>query len=135
MHWQIDDGGHLILHICPIRPVPRGQARAPRPRCQSPVVLGPGQLGIWTHLATVFDRRAESITHYVNGREVCGEAFAGMPPVEIGWAEIGNWRFPTSDDPYPVRNLNGRIDEFILFNQALGAPEIRAMFEAGRPSS
>ena len=73
--------------------------------------------------------------HYVNGREISRETFPWMAPVELGWAEIGNWRFPTSDDLYPIRNLNGRIDEFILFDRAIDAAEIRAIFGAGKPGS
>jgi hypothetical protein len=54
-------------------------------------------------------------------------------PIVYGPSELGNWGLPTLDHRFPIRNLNGRIDEFAIYSTALSAAEIRAMFEAGRP--
>ena len=54
--------------------------------------------------------------------------------IRIGAASIGNWSEPERNDPhFAVRNLNGSIDEFILFNAALSAAEIDQLYQAGKP--
>ena len=35
---------------------------------------------------------------------------------------------------FPIRTLNGAIDEFVIYNGALVATEIHAMFEEGKPN-
>jgi hypothetical protein len=34
---------------------------------------------------------------------------------------------------FPIRTLNGAIDEFLIYNEAIVATEIHAMFEEGKP--
>jgi hypothetical protein len=101
----------------------------------SPAVLGPSQLGLWTHLATVFDPRNERMTTFVNGKVVAERSVRSDRRANIGWANIGNWSNPPPTDPADllVRNLNGRIDEFIVFNHALDDLEIRSIYEVGNP--
>jgi len=103
---------------------------------ESPVVLGPARLGLWTHVATVFDPPHGSITTYVNSRPVARHAVQRDRTANIGWANIGNWSNPPPNEPVDVflRNLNGRIDEFILFNAALDESEIGAIYEVGKPN-
>ena len=51
----------------------------------------------------------------------------------IGAASIDNWSEPERHDPhFAVRNLNGAIDEFMLFNAALSAEEIDQFSQAGK---
>ena len=45
-------------------------------------------------------------------------------PLRVGDAEIGNWNIATHRNNNPVRNLNGCMDEFLLFSRALGGPEV-----------
>ena len=123
IHWQLDKEGHLNFGV------------NSGPRLRSPVVLNPSKLGLWSNLATVFDANGRSITHYVDGQAVSSCEISSEVRVEVEWAEIGNWDFPLPTDPEPIRNLNGRMDEFILFNRALDAREIRTIFEAGKPDS
>jgi hypothetical protein len=127
MHWQLDNEGHLILDIScwPEK----------GPRLQSPTILGRESLGLWTNLTTVFDGRARAMVHYIDGREVSRRETPRGVTVRLGWAEIGNWNSPLPGGGDPIRNLNGRMDEFILFNQPLEAKEIQAMVEIGKPGS
>lgn len=122
-HWQLEQGGHLKFGI------------NSGPKHRSPAVLSPSKLGLWTNLATVMDAGNRSITHYVDGQAVSNCEIPSGVRAEVGWAEIGNWDFPLPSDSEPIRNLNGRMDEFILFSRALDAREIRAMYEAGKPDS
>ena len=34
---------------------------------------------------------------------------------------------------FPIRNFNGRIDEFLIYQAALSPTEIQALFESGKP--
>jgi hypothetical protein len=76
------------------------------------------------------------VTHYVNGRpasrERLKEPSSGLRT--IGDATIGNWSVPTPRHRASrVRNLNGCMDELIVFGQALDDQEIRRIYEVGRP--
>lgn len=126
VHWELNGDGCLIFAL------KRGG------RCDSPPVLGPDQLGLWTHLATVYSPLNGKITTYVNGRAVKTGKVARNDRANIGWANIGNWTGPIPpSDPSElrVRNLNGRIDEFIIFDSALDADEVRSIYEVGKPTS
>jgi hypothetical protein len=53
----------------------------------------------------------------------------------VGASELGNWNakgFP-ENDPFMIRNFSGAMDEFSLFNRALSAEEIRALYAQGKP--
>src|SRR5262249_35426917 len=63
VHWELNGDGKLIFALR--NGVPKGNLIL-----TSPVVLGPGQLGMWTHLATVFAPQDGIVTSYVNGRQV-----------------------------------------------------------------
>jgi Concanavalin A-like lectin/glucanases superfamily/FecR protein len=121
MHWQLDREGYLKFGLNKDL------------NYRSPSVFDDAKLGLWTHLATVFDGQAGSITHFVDGRQVGTRVHGSEARAEIGWADIGNWDVPPPSDSEPIRNFNGRMDEFILFNQALDRDEIRAIFEVGKP--
>jgi hypothetical protein len=127
IHWQIKQDEALSLTLL----------RRPGEHDQfyTPPVLGPAYLGQWTHLAAVYDAQAGKATHYVNGRAVSSHVIRYPCPLRIGSAAIGNWGAPAEGHPNPIRNLNGRMDEFLLFNQALGAQEIEDLYQAGKPTS
>jgi hypothetical protein len=67
----------------------------------------------------------------VNGKSVSQSALRFDVPLHIGSAELGNWM--PGNHSYPVRNLNGRMDEFALFGAALSAEEIKKHFDMGNP--
>jgi len=127
-HWQIRQNGGLTLGILHQDEVVHGYVTDP--------IFNLFRLGQWVHLATVFDATEECVTHYVNGelhmRESLHDSTSGM--LEIGQATIGNWSRPTSRfESVNVRNLNGCIDELIVFHEALPEDEIRQIYEVGRP--
>ena len=72
----------------------------------------------------------------MDGNEVSREVsefHAPGRPINFGPAEIGNWGLPTEKHQFPIRNLNGRIDEFAIYKTALPAPDIAELYEQGRP--
>jgi ferric-dicitrate binding protein FerR (iron transport regulator) len=121
-HWQISRDGRIILGIAP-------------KNYTSPQVITPERLGRWIHLVTVFDSKAGTVTHYVDGAAVWSEPIVTHGPLRIGDAEIGNWGAPTRNSGTSVRNFCGRIDEFLLYQGALSADEVRALYERGADSS
>lgn len=131
IHWQFNDGGGLGLSIS-------GRVGNDR-KTKSPndwytkSLVDLSRLGQWIHVASVYDGEEKAIRHYFNGRRV-GRAdvleFSG--PVSIGTAELGNWGRP-EEYVCPIRNFNGRMDEFIVFNTALSDAEVLAMRDAGNP--
>lgn len=125
VHWELNGDGVLIFAV-------RDGVMS-----YSPVVLAEGQLGLWTHLAAVYDSRRRTLTTYVNGRAVHSDAVAADGRVVIGSANLGNYGDPAPDEASDrvIRNLNGRIDEFLIFDRALDAREIRAIYEMGKPTS
>ena len=73
---------------------------------------------------------------YLDGQEISREVSAlHQPgrPIEFGPCEIGNWGLPTEGHQFPIRNLNGRIDEFLIYKAALTSAEVHDLFEIGKP--
>jgi hypothetical protein len=127
-HWQINRKGEVILNV--------KHSAGKDDRTRTPPVLGPDNLGQWTHLAAVYDHQAGRVTHYVNGRAVSSHEILYPTLLHIGPADVGNWGSRVHEyDKVPIRNLSGRMDEFLLFDRALGAREIRDLYRAGKPSS
>ncbi|HUT10092.1 MAG TPA: LamG-like jellyroll fold domain-containing protein [Thermoguttaceae bacterium] len=127
-HWQIRQDGTLVLGIW------RHEAVLHAYRTDS--IFNLFRLGQWVHLATVYDADQACVTHYVNGklasRLPLEESASGL--LEIGKATIGNWSDPTPRHRGSrVRNLNGCMDELIVFGQALDDQEVRRIYEVGRP--
>lgn len=90
------------------------------------------------HLASVFDGAKQTTTHYVNGIAVSMDQIPEnlqADKVEIGAASIGNWSEPRYRNlpDFAVRNLNGTMDELILFSAPLTANEIYELYEDGKP--
>ncbi|MFG0254951.1 MAG: LamG-like jellyroll fold domain-containing protein [Rhodopirellula sp. JB053] len=127
-HWQIRQDGSLALGI-------RHTAKMLH-SYHTESIFNLFRLGQWVHLAVSYDSVRRDVSHYVNGklamREPMEETASGV--LKIGDATIGNWSAPTHRHRETrVRNLNGCIDELIVFKEALGESEIRRICEAGRP--
>ncbi len=135
-HWQIMDDGRLFFSV---KANEKGTKKlSDKHIAYSPPIWTPADSGKWMHIATVFDGKAMTTTHYVNGKMISRDEIpAELQPdkVRIGAASIGNWSDPTrGDDPeFAVRNLNGTMDEFALFSEALSAEEVLMLFENGKP--
>jgi Concanavalin A-like lectin/glucanases superfamily/FecR protein len=128
-HWQINAKGEIILGV--LMSEDRGSDSGHR----SPPVLGPGDLGRWVHLATVYDSRRNLIVHYLDGRAISHGSLPDPIPLRIGHADIGNWNVSRAYFPDKIRSLNGRIDEFAILRRALSEEEILRMYELGKPNS
>ena len=93
--------------------------------------------GKWLHLATTYDASAGRTTHFLDGRVLHSEVLPEnlrVATTRIGTASIGNWSLPTKPDAeFAIRNLNGSMDEFMVFAAALEADEIKTIYENGRP--
>lgn len=136
VHWQIKSDGKLDMGI-----KPKDETRLLF-LTNSPV-LGYDDLGRWMHLAVVIDRGKGTGTHYWDGKPVYrADLSTGddqrrnhVSPfaLRIGQAELGNWSPRGIDDPWTVRNLNGRIDEFAIYASALSDEEIHELYEVGKP--
>ncbi len=130
-HWQIMDDGRLFFSV------KRRDGPDDKHVAYSPPIWTPALSGTWMQLATVYDVEAWTTTHYVNGSAVSEDRIPSrmrVDRVSIGAASIGNWSEPKRNDPhFAMRNLNGVIDEFAIFSDALDAEEIRHLYEIGRP--
>ena len=83
------------------------------------------RLGQWLHLATTFD--GTTIRHYANGQPIGSGASFTPPALQIGTAELANWRGDTK------RQLAAALDEFAILSRAITAEEVRAIYDSGRP--
>lgn len=134
-HWQIFEDGRLMFSLCyPNRINPDQQ----RNRIYySPAIFDRANTGRWHHVVVTYDNQSGAVIHYVNGVEVSHEIdefHVPGRPIIFGASELGNWGLPTiAQRPHksPIRNLNGRMDEFAIFAAALSADEIRALHAAG----
>ncbi len=129
-HWQLHHDGRILFSIL-VRPNHNLMS-------WSPPVWDLSKSGRWMHLAAVFDEPEQEIRHYVNGDLVLADP---IPPkfeihtTRLGSGEIGNWGLPNRPDNswFAIRNLNGRIDEFAIFADALTGEEIARLYDAGNP--
>ncbi|MFC1760839.1 LamG-like jellyroll fold domain-containing protein [Planctomycetota bacterium] len=128
-HWQVSRDGSLVLGLRYTKNFAHSYS--------TDSIFNLFRLGQWLHLATVYDADQACVKHYVNGelatRERLRKSRAGL--LKIGRATIGNWSNPTIQHRYSsvVRNLNGCMDELIVFGQALDDQEVRRIYEGGRP--
>ncbi|PQO25304.1 hypothetical protein C5Y96_25725 [Blastopirellula marina] len=134
-HWQILDTGQLYFSV---RPVERAAKDGPKDfKALSPSFWNPLFQGKWIHLAVTCDWETRTIIHYLNGHELSRHEVPAeqMPALaQIGTASIGNWELPTLPDAeFAVRNLNGRIDEFLIFSSALTPDDIQDIYDHGKP--
>ncbi len=133
-HWQIMDDGRLFFSV----KAQDEKGKIDKHVAYSPVVWTPEMAGQWVQLAAVYNTENWTLTHYLNGEAVSIDQIEDealrAPIVKIGSASIGNWSNPSRDDPaFAVRNLNGSIDEFAIFSEALTASEIKNLYEIGKP--
>ena len=140
LRWQVAEDGRLGLTVV----VDDRSAIVHR----SEPTLSRGDLGRWQHLAVACDPANRRFVHYRNGQRLenarpwafgsvkGGDKFPNIA-LTIGSAELGNWNDSglgtSAEHRLAVRNLNGRVDEFIVLAAALTDEEILQMYEAGKP--
>ena len=126
VHWQLTDLGQLMLGV---------KAEPDHSHdFYSPSIIGPLDLGRWVHLACVYNGDQNYVSHYLDGAEVSRESVRRGTTLRVGTAEIGNW-VPQDLKDFRIRSLNGRVDEFILFDRPLTPEEIQTIYENGKPQS
>ena len=134
-HWQIYQDGSLMFSIM-YRPgdVPKS-AKYNQIHYSKPVFTA-DSLGRWHHLAVTYDSTSGEVIQYFDAQEVGREIsplHQPARPITFGPCEIGNWGLPTQNHDSPIRNLNGAIDEFAIYQAILSPTEILQQFEAGKP--
>lgn len=124
VEWQITRAGALQFGV--------RKAKQSSDQYISPVALTK-HIGKWTQVAVTLDAETRKVCHYVNGELLSTQPLKSPAVPVIGKAQIGNWNAPREGDSYPVRNLHGRIDEFLIYREALKSDELRDLFEIGLP--
>ena len=136
-HWQIMDDGRLFFSVKKNDRWDRSRGIMDKHIFYSPQFWDPSLSGQWLMLATTYDIEKRQVTHLLNGKKLSQERIPDeylVETVRIGNASLGNWGLPERDDPkFAVRNLNGSMDEFALFNTALSAEEIYEIYANGKP--
>ena len=103
----------------------------------SPSFWKPELRGKWVHLAVRLDVENKNVTHFFNGKALSSHPMKKhfiVTKTRFGNGEIGNWGLPNKpEEYYAIRNLNGAIDEFAIFSDALSDEEILKLYEVGNP--
>ena len=134
-HWQIYEDGSLMFSIM-YRPQDAAKNVKYNQIYFSKPVFTTDSLGRWHHLAVSYDNQSGSVIQYFDGQELSREVSKRHQPgrdITFGPCEIGNWGLPTPNHEFPIRNLNGAIDEFAIYSAVLAADEVRQQFEVGKP--
>ena len=132
IHWQLSDSGHMHFASSPMGVVDIPEHNR---RFYSEEFWNPSMSGQWMLLAVTAETGVGKVTHYVNGRALSiadgTQMHKPLEPMRIGEADLGNWSDPIWD--HSIRTLNGRVDEFAIFREALSPEEIAEIYEVGRP--
>ncbi|OYV03817.1 MAG: hypothetical protein CFE26_20170, partial [Verrucomicrobiales bacterium VVV1] len=86
----------------------------------SPALSSP--VGVWTHVAATYD--GSTVRGYVNGTQVLTQSAA----LQLGTrnSDIFIGAYPTG-----IFSLDGKVDELSIYNRALSAAEVLAIYQAG----
>ncbi|MCW0221376.1 MAG: FecR domain-containing protein [Prosthecobacter sp.] len=135
-HWQIYEDGSLMFSIAYPRPSSEDKTKKFNQIYYSPSIFNQSNLRRWHHIAVTYDNQSGQAIQYLDGVEISREVNSHHVPgraVTFGPSEIGNWGLPTENHQFPIRNLNGRMDEFLIYKAALSPAEIFTLYEAGKP--
>jgi hypothetical protein len=124
-HWQITNNGQLLLGV-EADPLQSQEYL-------SGSVLRPTDLGRWVHIACVYNDEKLEVAHFIDGDRVYSHPITRHVPLRFGPVELGNW-VPEDLKNDRIRNLNGRLDEFLLLDRSMTDDEIRDLYVAGRPN-
>ena len=120
LHWQLSNEGEIIL------------GAHKNGNTFSPKVIQPEDLGRWIHVATVYNSQKKEVVHYLNGQPVTRDKIERLQTITLGNSEIGNWHCNPKTG-HPIRSLNGRLDEFIIFSSPLSDNDILNIYKSGTP--
>jgi hypothetical protein len=127
-HWHISNLGRLELGV-------QGAGRKNGVRYVSDPIITDELLGHWIHIAVVYDRAGDRVTHYVDGQAVQQDTLKLDAPLRLCDGEIGNWNVGTRRHSYPVRYFTGAMDEFVILGRALTDAQVERLWTQGRPPS
>ena len=83
-------------------------------------------LGIWTHVAAIYDGALGKVKIVVNGEKILSTKNDVTKQSSVGWSSPVTIGKLTGND---VEFLDGAIDEFYIFTSALMSAEINALME------
>ena len=136
-HWQIMEDGRLFFSVKKRDQWNASAGEKDKYIYYSPPFWDSSLAGQWLMIATVYDVDTNAVSHYLNGKRLSRESMPAdyiVEAVRIGNASICNWGEPERNEPrFAVRNLNGSLDEFLLFGAALSDDEIQSLYERSRP--
>ena len=136
-HWQIMDDGRLFFSVKKNDVWDASKGERDKHIFYSPPFWDSSLSGRWLMIATVYDGEHRIVTHYLNGGVLNQEAIPEeylVTSIRVGDASLCNWGLPERGQPrFAVRNLNGSMDEFMLFSAPLSAEEIRQLYEVSMP--
>jgi hypothetical protein len=128
LHFQLLESGQIIMDVC-------GQLtkweNGHDYYCSSKAVPA-DCLNRWCMIAGVIDTPNQT-SLYLNGEYFETLKSAQIPAVQIGPAMIGVWDKGNFPDQDIIRNLSGRLDELMIFRNALTAEEIKQIYESSKP--
>ncbi len=97
----------------------------PGQRALAPTKPNPDQ---WYHLTGVRDAANGELRLYVDGELAATKSACSLDATSTGNTVIGRAKFGGNSVDY----LDGTVDQVHLFDRALGAEEVRALYESGR---
>lgn len=123
LHWELLDKGSIDLCVF-------GQFDTGITKKQISI----DDLNQWVMLAGTIDSKTKA-TQYLNGELFEHLNSREIPPILIGSAVIGGWKYSNKDDSDSggPRHFSGLIDELIIFKRVLTAGEIKQIYESGKP--
>lgn len=97
----------------------------PGQRALAPTKPNPGQ---WYHLTGVRDVVNDELRLYVDGELAATKSACSLDSTSTGNTVIGRAKFGGNSVDY----LDGTVDQVHLFDRALGAEEVRSLYQSGR---
>ncbi|WP_377178618.1 LamG-like jellyroll fold domain-containing protein [Rubritalea tangerina] len=124
MHLQVTGSGELAVGVYP------GHAYRSKG--------GTISVDRWQMIAVTVNVKTETVTAYLDGdlldmRRLRKKESGITRGVDLGMASLGGWQNLDYRDYVGPRNLNGAIDEMVIFDRELGAEEVREMYALGQP--
>jgi hypothetical protein len=136
-HWQIMNDGRLFFSIKKRDQWDTSKGEKDKHVFYSPSFWNAAKSGQWQMIATVYDPTQKQVTHFINGQSISTESIPDeylVYDIHIGNAALCNWSEPERNDAkFAIRNLNGSLDEFMLFDAALASEQIKEIYENGKP--
>jgi hypothetical protein len=129
LHFQLQGSGQIIINI--YGQLLNKQENGQDDYCSTKAIPA-DCLNHWCMIAGVIDTPNQT-SLYLDGEYFETLKSVQIPAVQIGSAMIGAWDKENSLDVDAVRNLSGRLDELMIFQNALSAEEIKQIYDAGKP--